>query len=110
MRINEPLCSHSEYKRVCGHYSDGNCKGRNACQRIISEKTNIFTSPCKIGDLIYHNTHLGAMEFTVCEISFKVDGIISIKAINKDWEYYFSPDDIGKKVFFTKGEAERNLL
>lgn len=78
----------------------------------LEEQGLLFKSPYKIGDIIYLCMSQGIMELKISCIEFWHDMkpfYRTYKVVNGEGGKPFGVDDIGKTVFLTKEEAEKEL-
>lgn len=116
-------------------YNRGYEQGRkNPCDEIVAyieelqnqvkvyqdkiEQGKMIELPCKVGDMAYHLTsantleELGVAEIfdgEVISISKEKDGLWIYCHYNNGLNFWYSKREIGRKLFFTREEAEKRL-
>ena len=108
----------STYCDLCSQ-GGGNCEYVSEMIKKLAEYENaeeegkLVVLPCKVGDVLYKPTRSFVSEYEVrfievssCNCLFLHTSVV--KGINDSGET-FKEDDIGKKVFLTKEEAEKAL-
>lgn len=82
------------------------------------EQGKILELPCAVGDKAYHLTGIDTQreldltdifEGKVCSISKEEDALWIYCRYNNGLTYWYKESDIGRKLFFTREEAEKAL-
>lgn len=95
-------------------------KGANSIEELADKliDAGVIVPPCKVGDKAYHLTGIDTrkeldltdiFEGKVCSISKQEDGIWIYCRYNNGLTYWYTERDIGRKLFFTREEAEKAL-
>ena len=108
----------------CGEYCDSCSQGAGNCKTVenmikklatyedLEEQGLLVRLPCKVGDTVYVPTRVLVSEFKITAIFCDIHGTYFY------WLFYcgiyertsgFSERDIGKTVFLTREEAEKEL-
>jgi hypothetical protein len=78
----------------------------------------VIVPPCKVGDKAYHLTGIDTrkeldltdiFEGKVCSISKQEDGLWIFCRYNNGLTYWYKESDIGRKLFFTREQAEKAI-
>lgn len=107
-------CSMCEYR-----YADDKCA--KYYSEIIADfllANGVIVLPCKVGDKVYHLASIDTLdelnvveifEGKVCSISKEEKTLWFFCRYDNGLNFWYTERDIGKKVFFTKEEAEQAL-
>lgn len=98
-----------------GHFVD-NTQVDDVADFLIAN--GIIVPPCKVGDSAYHLTSIDTVEELelaeifdgkVCSVSKDEKTLWIFARYDNGLNYWYAESDIGKRLFFTKEQAEKAL-
>lgn len=97
-----------------GEYVEQSVIDRLAAYEDAEEQGRLIVLPCKVGDTVYYAyDHRFVTEQKISRVSYTTgigfEFFCDYNRYTRDYEFYFTPESIGHKVFFNREEAEAAL-